>query len=76
MKKAVIYTTTFCPYCQMTKEYFAKKGILYEEKNVEIDLTARDELIQKSGQLGVPVIDIEGKIIVGFSPEEIEKALE
>ena len=76
MKKVVIYTTTFCPYCQMAKEYFAKHGVLFEEKNVELDLAAREALIQKSGQLGVPVIDIEGKIVVGFSPEEIEKALE
>jgi len=75
MKKVIIYTTNWCPFCQATKEYLKKKGIEYEEKNVENDLQAREEMIEKSGQLGVPVIDIEGKIIIGFSPEEIEEAL-
>jgi glutaredoxin-like YruB-family protein len=76
MKKVIIYTTSFCPYCQAAKEYLTKKGVAYEEKNVEIDLKAQEEMIEKSGQLGVPVIDIDGKIIIGFSPEEIDKALE
>jgi len=75
MKKVIIYTTSWCPFCDAAKEYFRKKGIEYEEKNVEKDIQAREEMIEKSGQLGVPVIDIEGKIIVGFSPEEIEEAL-
>jgi glutaredoxin-like YruB-family protein len=76
MKRVIIYTTSFCPYCQAAKEYLTKKGVAYEEKNVEIDLKAQEEMIEKSGQLGVPVIDIDGKIIIGFSPEEIDKALE
>jgi glutaredoxin-like YruB-family protein len=76
MKRVIIYTTSFCPYCQAAKEYLTKKGVAYEEKNVEIDLKAQEEMIEKSKQLGVPVIDIDGKIIIGFSPEEIDKALE
>jgi glutaredoxin 3 len=76
MKRVIIYTTSFCPYCQAAKEYLTKKGVAYEEKNVEIDLKAQEEMIEKSGQLGVPVIDIDGKIIIGFSPEEIDRALE
>jgi glutaredoxin 3 len=75
MKKVIIYTTTWCPFCNEAKNYLNSKGIPFEEKNVEIDLQAREEMIEKSGQLGVPVIDIDGKIIVGFSPEEIEEAL-
>lgn len=75
MKKIIIYTTTWCPYCQTTKEFLTKKGLAFEEKNVELDITARDELVQKSGQMAVPVLDIDGQIIVGYSPEEIEKAL-
>ena len=75
MKKVIIYTTSWCPFCELTKEFLKEKGIEYEEKNVENDLQAREEMIQKSGQLGVPVIDIEGKIIIGYSPEEIEEAL-
>lgn len=76
MKKVIIYTISFCPYCEQVKEYLTKKGIAYEEKNIEIDLRAREEMIEKSGQLGVPVIDIDGRIIIGFSPLEIDKALE
>lgn len=75
MKKVIIYTTSWCPFCELTKEFLKEKGIEYEEKNVENDPQAREEMIQKSGQLGVPVIDIEGKIIIGYSPEEIEEAL-
>jgi glutaredoxin 3 len=75
MKKVIIYTTSWCPFCDATKEYLKSKGIEFEEKNVENDLQAREEMIEKSGQLGVPVIDIDGKIIIGFSPEEIEEAL-
>ncbi len=75
MKKIIIYTTSWCPFCDAAKEYFKNKGVEYEEKNVENDIQAREEMIEKSGQLGVPVIDIGGKIIVGFSPEEIEEAL-
>ncbi len=76
MKKVIIYTTSWCPFCENTKEYLTKKGVPFEEKNVELDLKAREEMIQKSGQLGVPVIEIDNKIIIGFSPEEIDRALE
>jgi len=75
MKRVIIYTTSWCPFCEAAKNYLKEKGVPYEEKNVEIDLNAREEMIQKSGQLGVPVIDIEGRIIIGFSPEEIDEAL-
>ncbi|GIW66200.1 MAG: NrdH-redoxin [Candidatus Parcubacteria bacterium] len=75
MKKVIIYTTSWCPFCEATKEYLNQKGIPYEEKNVELDIQARDEMVEKSGQLGVPVIDIDGKIIIGYSPEEIDNAL-
>jgi len=76
MKKVIVYTTSWCPYCQSAKEYLTQKGVSYEERNAEIDMQARDELVQKSGQTGVPVIDIGGKIIVGFSANEIDQALE
>lgn len=76
MKKAIIYTITWCPYCQQAKEYLTKKGMPIEEKNIEFDLQARNEMLQKSGQFGVPVLEIEGRTIVGFSPQEIDKAIE
>lgn len=76
MKKVIVYTTSWCPYCQSAKEYLTQKGVSYEERNAETDMQARDELVQKSGQTGVPVIDIGGKIVVGFSANEIDQALE
>ena len=75
MKKIIIYTTTYCPWCQKTKEFLKMNGYTYEERNVDKNSEWANEMVQKSGQYGVPVIDIEGKIIIGFSPEEIMDAL-
>ncbi|MFH0949398.1 MAG: glutaredoxin family protein [Candidatus Aenigmatarchaeota archaeon] len=70
-----IYTTSHCHFCIMAKDYFKRNSIEYEEINIEKDRQLVDEMIEKSGQTGVPVIDIDGKIIVGFNRPEIEKAL-
>jgi len=75
MAKIKIYTTPTCPYCEMAKDYFQENNIGYEEYNVAEDEKAREAMIQKSQQMGVPVIDIDGKIIIGFNKPEIEKAL-
>jgi len=71
MKKIIIYTTSTCPFCEATKKFLQERGYQYEEKNVEKDEEALKEMLEKSGQWGVPVIDIEGKIVVGFRPQEI-----
>ncbi len=70
-----IYSTPSCVYCRMAKEYFVKNGVKYEEFNVAADLKAREEMFNKSRQMGVPVIDVDGKIIVGFDQEALEEAL-
>lgn len=70
-----IYSTSTCPYCVMAKNYFNSKGVEYKELNVEIDEYAADLMIKKSGQMGVPVIDIDGKIIVGFRPDVFDDLL-
>ncbi|MEK7451297.1 MAG: glutaredoxin domain-containing protein [Patescibacteria group bacterium] len=70
-----IYTTSSCPYCQMAKDFFKQKRVEYEEFNVAENEAAREEMMNKSHQLGVPVIDINGAIIVGFNPSEVGKAL-
>ena len=70
-----IYSTQTCPYCEMAKEYLNEQGIEYKNFDVANDEEARKEMVEKSGQMGVPVIDIDGKIIVGFNKPEIEKAL-
>ena len=70
-----IYTTQTCPYCVMAKDYFKQKGVQYEEFDVSSDEKAREEMINKSNQMGVPVLDIDGVIIVGFNRSEIDKVL-
>ena len=75
MKKVSIYTTPTCVYCRAAKEFFTKNNVAYEEFNVATDLARRKEMIDKSGQLGVPVIDIGGEIIVGFDQAAVSAAL-
>jgi len=59
-----IYTTTLCPYCKMAKEFLKENKIEFEEINVGNDPKAAQEMVEKSGQTGVPAIDINGEIIV------------
>ena len=75
MVKPIIYTTITCPFCKMAKNYFKENGIDYEEKDVTHDTTLQQEMIGKSNQFAVPVLDIGGKIIVGFQKSQIEEAL-
>lgn len=75
MSKVTIYTTPVCPYCQMAKAFFKEHNIEFDEKDVSSDHAAVEEMIRKSGQLGVPVIDIDGQIIIGFDEEGIKEAL-
>ncbi len=70
-----IYTTPFCPHCQMAKEFLKGRGVEFEEVNVQEDRAAALEMIQKTGQNGVPVIEIDDNIIVGFNQEKIIEAL-
>jgi glutaredoxin 3 len=75
MKKVTIYSTPTCHFCHMAKDFFAENNIAYTEKDVAKDLTARKEMVEKSNQMGVPVIDIDGKITVGFSEIDLRNAL-
>ena len=75
MSKVIIYSTPTCVYCRMAKEFFKKNNVSYTEHNVAEDDAAREEMVQKSHQLGVPVIDINGEIHVGFNRPELERAL-
>lgn len=70
-----IYSTPTCVYCRMAKDFFKKNNVAYEEYNVAEDMKAREEMVQKSHQLGVPVIDINGEIIVGFDREHLVRLL-
>ncbi|MCF7940868.1 MAG: thioredoxin family protein [Spirochaetia bacterium] len=70
-----IYTTPSCGYCNMAKAYFKKNNIQFVEFNVAKDMAKAQEMVKKSGQMGVPVLDVNGKIIVGFNQPAIEQAL-
>lgn len=75
MKKVIIYTTTTCVYCRAAKAFFQEKQVPYEERDVMENEQARQEMLDKSHQIGVPVIDIEGEIFVGFDKGAIAEAL-
>lgn len=75
MKKVVIYSTPTCTYCNMTKEFLTKNNVEFTNFDVSTDEAKRTEMIDKSGQMGVPVIDIEGEIIVGFDEEKLKTTL-
>lgn len=69
-----IYTTTWCGFCKMAKDYMDKLGVAYQEKDVEQDMQAAQEAVQKSEQMGVPVIDVGGTIILGFDRPKLDAA--
>jgi len=75
MKNVTIYSTPTCVYCKMSKEFFAEHKVPFTEHNVAADMEKRQEMIDKSQQMGVPVIDIEGDIIVGFNEEKLKELL-
>lgn len=75
MSKIVVYSTPTCPYCGLVKDYLKEKGVEFEEKDVSKDRAAARKMVEKSGQMGVPQVDINGKIIVGFNKEAIDKEL-
>ena len=70
-----VYTTDSCPWCDKAKNYLKSQNLEYTELNVQDDMEARDEMIKKSRQMGVPVLDIDGSIIIGFDKAAILKAL-
>ena len=74
MSKLTIYTTTSCPWCKKTKEFLKKNKISYTEKDATLPKNQK-EMMEKSGQMGVPVLDIDGQIIVGFAPDKVLKII-
>ncbi len=74
-KKIVIYSTPTCPYCKRAKDYLSQKGIPYTDINVAADKDKTKEMIQKSGQMGVPVIVVDDEVIVGFNQGKLDELL-
>lgn len=75
-KEVIVYSTTTCPYCHMVKDFLKEKGVEFEDIDVARDQEKAKEMMSKSGQMGVPQIEINGKIVVGFDKAAIERELE
>ncbi len=75
MKQVTIYTTPTCGFCKMAKEFFDEHGVAYTEHNVATDLEKRKEMIEKSGQMGVPVIYVDDAVTVGFDKNRLSTLL-
>ncbi len=75
MSNVKVYSTEFCPYCVALKEFLKEKKVIFEAIDVTQDLKAQEEMIEKSGQMGVPVVDIDREIVVGFDREKIMRLL-
>jgi len=74
-KQITVYSTASCPWCVRVKQFLKENNIEFTDIDVSVDQQAAELMIQKSGQMGVPVLDIEGKIIVGFDKEKIKEAI-
>ena len=72
----IVYSTPQCPYCKKVKEYFEEKDVEYEDINVAENQEKQQEMIEKSDQMGVPVIDIDGEVIIGYDKTKIDEALD
>ena len=75
MKNVIIYSTPTCHFCHMAKDYFAENNITYTEYNVAEDAAKRAEMMEKTGQMGVPVIEINNEIVIGFNEAKIKELL-
>lgn len=73
--KILVYSTSTCPHCIRAKQFLAENNILFENYDVALDQQKAGEMVAKSGQMGVPVLDIDGQIIVGFDKEKIKQLL-
>lgn len=75
MKNVTIYSTPTCSYCKAAKDFFKKHDITYTEYDVVSDVTKRQEMIEKSGQMGVPVITIDDQMVIGFDQHKLSELL-
>ncbi|HDH03926.1 MAG TPA: NrdH-redoxin [Candidatus Campbellbacteria bacterium] len=75
MKNVAIYTTPGCIYCKMAKDWLRKNDIDYIEYDVSVNAEKREEVIKKTGQMAVPVIDVEGELVIGFDKPRLSQLL-
>ena len=74
-KKVTVYSTPTCPYCIRAKQFLKDSNVAFEDIDVSTDTEKAQEMVNKSGQMGVPVLDIDGEIVIGFDREKITQAL-
>ncbi len=75
MSQVKVYSNPTCPYCKMAKQFLADNNILFQDMDVSSSQSLAQEMISKSGQMGVPVLDIDGQIVVGFDKGKIKQLL-
>ena len=75
MDNIIVYSTPTCPFCYMVKDYLKEHNFQFKDINVAEDPVAAQDMVRKSGQMGVPVIDINGNIVVGFAKNKIDSLL-
>lgn len=75
MAKVIVYSTQTCPFCTMVEDFLKQNKVEFQHIDVSTDQAGLKDMTQKSGQTGVPVIDIDGKIIIGFNEQAIKQAL-
>jgi glutaredoxin 3 len=74
-REVVVYSTPTCPWCTRAKDYLKQAGIDFEEKDVSVDIQAARDMVKVSGQMGVPVLTIDGSVVVGFDKKKIDQLL-
>ena len=74
-KQVKIYSTPTCPFCIRAKQFLKDNNVAFEDVDVSVNQAAAEEMIRKSGQMGVPLLDIDGELIVGFDKEKIKQTL-
>ena len=74
--KVIVYSADACPYCHMVKDWLKVNNIEFEDVNIQEDQEKAKEMVEKSGQMGVPVIDVDGKIVIGFNKEKLKELVE
>lgn len=75
MKKVTIYTTQTCGFCKMAKQYFNQNNVEYQEKDVTTNAALQTEMIERSGQMSVPVILVDDQVVVGFDKPRLQELL-
>ena len=76
MKKTILYTSVGCPFCMMVEKYLEKNNIKFEKKDIGKDEKSKEEMIEKSNQKNIPVLDVDGNIIIGYNIKKMKDALD